>query len=128
MPTYIYKHPNKEKYIEVIQSMNEDHVYFDENGLEWKREWINPQLNTTSSIDPWDNASFVNTTSNTKGNLGDLIDRSKEMSMKRAEQNNGVDPVKQKYFENYSKKRGGQLHPEQRKKTFESKNVRVDYD
>ena len=48
--------------------------------------------------------------------------------MKRAEQNNGVDPVKQKYFENYSKKRGGQLHPEQRKKTFESKNVRVDYD
>ena len=78
MPIYIYKHPNKEKYIEVAQSMNEDHVYFDENGLEWKREWVNPQLNTTSSIDPWDNASFVNTTSNTKGNMGDLIDRSKE--------------------------------------------------
>ena len=35
MPIYIYKHPNKEN-IEVVQSMNEDHIYFtaDWNGKE----------------------------------------------------------------------------------------------
>ena len=44
MPTYVYKHPDKEEYVEVVQSMNEDHVYFDENKLEWKRVFINPTI------------------------------------------------------------------------------------
>jgi len=107
--------------------MDEEKLY-QKDGKVWERVFSSPQLNTSSSIDPWDNSSFVNTTSNTKGNMGDLIDRSKEMSLKRAEQNNGVDPVKQKYFENYSKKRAGQLHPDQKKKSYESKNIKVDYD
>ncbi|MBP01503.1 MAG: hypothetical protein CMM25_01640 [Rhodospirillaceae bacterium] len=127
MPLYIFKHPEKEEYKEVMFSMDEEKLY-QKDGKVWERVFSSPQLNTSSSIDPWDNSSFVNTTSNTKGNMGDLIDRSKEMSLKRAEQNNGVDPVKQKYFENYSKKRAGQLHPDQKKKSYESKNIKVDYD
>lgn len=127
MPLYIFKHPEKEEYKEVLFSMDEEKLY-EKDGKTWERVFSSPQLNTSSSIDPWDNSSFVNTTSNTKGNMGDLIDRSKEMSLKRAEQNNGIDPVKQKYFENYSKKRAGQLHPDQKKKSYESKNIKVDYD
>ena len=45
MPSYIYKHPEEEKYIEVIQSMNEEHIYFDESGLQWQRVWTNRSYN-----------------------------------------------------------------------------------
>ena len=27
MPIYVYKHPEKEEYIEVLQGMNDEHVY-----------------------------------------------------------------------------------------------------
>ena len=83
MPVYIYKHPKKEEYIEVIQSMNEDHVYFDEDGLEWNREFTNPQLNCESNIDPFDNNAFIEKTGKMKGTYGDMIDLSSEMSEKR---------------------------------------------
>ena len=35
MPVYIYKNPKTEETIEVIQSMSEDHIYVDKNGLKW---------------------------------------------------------------------------------------------
>jgi hypothetical protein len=56
-----------------------------------------------------------------------MFDYSKEMSERRAEKAGGVDPVKKKYFEDYSKKTGGKKHTAQ-SKTYESKNVKVDYD
>ena len=115
MPIYVYQNPKTGDLIELIQSMKDDHSYFDENGLEWKRVFLSSQLNTQGSIDPWNSNDFVNRTGNTKGNYGDLIDRSKELSDKRASENGGVDPVKEKYFKSYSKKRGGTIHPSQKK-------------
>ena len=97
-------------------------------GVEWKRLYSSPQLNTEATIDPWNNSDFVNKTQNTKGNIGDLLDRSAELSNKRASENGGVDPLKQKYYKNYSKERNGAKHPDQIKKTYESKNVRIDFD
>jgi len=126
MPIYIFKHPNKEKYVEVFFGMNDKKFYVDEDGVEWKRSWVSPQLSTEASIDPWSRDDFVNKTSNTKGTLGDMMDRSTELSHKRAEQNGGVDPVKEKYYKDYSKKRGGAVHPHKEKKTFENKHIRVD--
>lgn len=129
MPTYIYKHPEKEEYIEVIQSMNEDHVYFDENGVEWKREWTNPQLNCESNIDPFSNTDFIEKTGKMKGTVGDVQNYSKELSEKRAAMNGGVDPVKQQYYKNYSKQRKGAKHPnELKERTFENKNFKITYD
>jgi hypothetical protein len=48
------------------------------------------------------------------------------MSQKRADQAGGIDPIKQKYFENYSKERAGAKH-QMEKQTFEGKNFKVDY-
>jgi hypothetical protein len=129
MPIYIYKHPKKEEYKEVVQTMNEDHVYFDEDGVEWKREWTNPQLNCESNIDPFSNTAFIEKTGNMKGTYGDMQDYSKELSEKRASMNGGVDPVKKTYYDNYAKKRRGARHlSELREKGFESKNIKIDYD
>ena len=43
MPLYSYQNPITKEIIEVFQSMMEDHKYFDEEGLEWKRVFSSPQ-------------------------------------------------------------------------------------
>jgi len=129
MPTYVYKHPDKEEYVEVVQSMNEDHVYFDENKLEWKRVFINPQLNVESNIDPFSNTDFIEKTGKMNGTYGDMMDLSKELSEKRKAANGGVDPVKQDYYKQYSSERKGAKHPNQLKEQgYESDNVKITYD
>lgn len=129
MPIYVYKHPDKENYIEIIQSMNDVHEYTDEDNLKWKRVFINPQLNVESNIDPFDNKSFIEKTGKMKGTLGEMMDYSKELSEKRKSMNGGVDPVKEKYYEGYSKDRKGAKHPDQIKESgYESKNVKITYD
>lgn len=127
MPIYIYQNPKTNEYIEVVQSMNDPHVYFDESGLEWKRVFIPSQLNTESSINPWDKNDFVEKTKNTKGSYGDMLDRSAELSCKRADQNGGIDPIKQKYFSEYSKKRGGAKHIKDTSSRKENKNFNIEY-
>jgi hypothetical protein len=128
MPIYLFQNPKTEEVVELFFGMNDEKKYVDDNGIEWKRLYSSPQLSTEASIDPWDNADFVNKTSNTKGTMGDLLDRSAELSHKRASENGGVDPLKQKYYDNYSKQRKGAKHPDQIKKTYESKNVKIDFD
>ena len=129
MPIYIYKHPEKEEYKEIIQTMNEEHIYIDEDGAKWKREWTNPQLNCESNIDPFSNSDFINKTGNMKGSLGDMQNYSKELSEKRASMNGGVDPVQKKYYDNYAKERRGARHMSELKaKGFENKNIKIDYD
>lgn len=127
MPTYIYEHPETKQQIEVVQSMNDEHIYIDEGGLKWNRVFLSSELNTEGSINPWSNKDFIDKTSNTKGTYGDLLDRSAELSHARADQNGGVDPIKKKYFEDYSKKRGGAKHPQDRKKSIETKNYKIDF-
>jgi len=127
MPMYTFQHPESEEYIDVFFGMNDEKIYTDESGVEWKRVLHSPQLSTSSEIDPWDNSDFVNKTAGMKGTLGDVMDKSAEMSRKRAEQNGGVDPVKENYYKKYSEERNGATHPD-KKKTYESKNVKIDFD
>ena len=56
MPTYIYKHPDLDEYVEVIQRMNDEHIYFDEEGTQWKRVLTAPQVNAEriGTIKPFD--------------------------------------------------------------------------
>ena len=108
--------------------MNEVHEYHGQNGDEndWKRVFHAPQASIDTKIDANKATAFLEKTRNKKGTYGDMLDYSKELSDKRADQNGGVDPVKQEYFNKYSKERNGAKHPEQMK-TFENDKVKVDY-
>lgn len=127
MPLYTYKHPETNECKDILQSMNEEHVYIDEEGVEWNRVYFAPNASIDSNIDPFSQRQFTESTGAKKGTVGDMLDYSAEMSQRRAEQTGGTDPVKQKYFDDYAKKRNGQRHIAE-KKTYESKNVKVDYD
>jgi|TARA_R110002167_G_scaffold110122_16_gene280463 hypothetical protein len=127
MPEYIFKHPDREEYKAVFFHMNDDKKHIDQDDVEWKRVFTSSQLNTTGAdIDPWNKNQFVEKTGKQKGTYGDLLDRSAELSQKRADQNGGVDPVKQKHFDSYAKKRGGIRHSEEKSKKIETKNIRID--
>ena len=65
-----------------------------------------------------------------KGTVGDLMDKSKEMSDMRAKESGGVDPILDKKFKDYSKLRGGIKDPQDpsRKKVFENKHVKIKLD
>ena len=128
MPIYVYKHPEKEEYIEVLQGMNDEHAY-EQDGLAWERVFLAPNASIDSDVDPFSGRQFVDTTAAKKGTMGDMMDYSKELSMKRASKNGGVDPVKEKYYKKYSDERNGTKHPQDIKdKGYESKNVKIEYD
>jgi hypothetical protein len=129
MPIYIYKHPEQEEYTEVFQTMMEDHVYFDSEGLEWKRVFTTPNMSIDSQIDPYSSKEFVEKTGGKKGTMGDMMDYSKEMSHIRAEKNGGIDPVKEKYYKDYSAKRKGAKHIDQMKSDMNNnKHVNIELD
>jgi len=128
MPLYLYQHPNTEEYIEIIQGMNEDHTFVDPEGVEWKRVFTSPEISAQKITNPWDKNAFVNETKNMKGTIGDMMDKSAELSDMRAKENGGQDPFRAKKFKEYSKTRGGLKDPldPSRKKVIENKHIRVD--
>ena len=112
MPEYLYSDPeNPDKTVSVVQRMSEEHKY-EANGKVWDRQFTVPKANIDSRIDPNSQSDFVSKTENKNGTMGDLWDRSAELSAKRAEKNNGVDPVKEKHYKKYSEKRNGIPHPD----------------
>jgi hypothetical protein len=115
MPEYIYKHPEREEYIELIQSVNDEHVFHDEDGLKWDRSYTPINFSTHSKIDAFDKVAFTDKTGKMKGTYGDMLDYSKELSIER-EERLGYDPVKKSYFEKYEKEVGNK-HVEDKPKT-----------
>lgn len=75
-------------------------------GNKWKRIPSIPRASVDSKIDPNSKEDFVRYTGSRKGTLGDLQDLSKEMSEARAAKNGGIDPVKEKYFDNQQNSTG----------------------
>ena len=110
MPLYTYEHPETGETLDVVQGMNDEHVYVGEDGIKWKRVFYSPEASIDSNIDPFSNKAFIDKTGNSKGTVGELMDRSKEMSQKRSDKL-GYDPMRKKYFQEYSKKRRGLKHP-----------------
>ena len=127
MPLYTFKHPENDEYVEVVQRMNDEHSYVDPDGLKWKRVFHVPQMAMATKIDPFSQAQFVRSGDGKNDTIGDMWDRSKEMSERRAEQNGGVDPVREKALKDYSKERGGAKHPSEFKKKIVTKDVTVDF-
>lgn len=110
MPLYTYEHPESGETVDVIQSMNDEHIFIDEHNVKWKRVFYSPQTSIDSEIDPFDSQSFKDKTNNKKGSYGDFLDKSKELSQKRKDKL-GYDPIQKKYFKEYSEKRRGVKHP-----------------
>ena len=124
MPEYLYQHPETYEVKSVFQKVNDEHVYVVDN-IKWNRIFTSPQLNTVGTIDPFNKNQFIDKTANTKGNYGDLLDRSRELSEQRKEQR-GHDSVLNKYFDDYSKDRKGSRHPNDTRGT-KKKGYDVDY-
>jgi hypothetical protein len=115
MPEYLYQHPTAKKIISIHQSIHETHEYFDEKGIKWERIFTIPQLNTEGSLDVnCTQKEFSEYTKKKKGGIGDLWDRSAELSEKR-KAIYGEDPVKQKYLSEWKKKRKNKNHPHAKK-------------
>lgn len=109
MPLYSFKNEETGEIVEILQGMNDEHV-FERDGIRWNRVWHNPQISFDTKIDPNSHRQFMDKTSK-KGTYGDLMDRAAELSERRAVQNGGIDPLKQKSEEQYSKERGGRKIP-----------------
>ena len=119
MPVFIFQHPNTEEILEVVQKISEPHKYVDNEGVEWNRVFTVPHASVPflGTIDPNCEKDFTYKTGKTSGTVGDLWDMSKELSDKRKSQNdNNVDPIKKENFKNYSKKRKGIKHPQDKSK------------
>ena len=106
MPEYIYENPETGEQVTVLQSVHEEHIY-EIDGVVYDRVYTFPNTAIDTKIDP-DSASDFR--EKAKGTIGDLWDQSKELSEKR-EARHGQDPVKKKFFEDYSKTRKGAKHP-----------------
>lgn len=108
MPAYDFQHPTTGEVIEVILRMTEPHIYVDEFDVEWLRIFAVPQARVDGKINCWSQNHFVEKTKNAKGTMGDIWDRSRELSESRAkESGDGIDPIRKKAEADYSKTRKG---------------------
>ncbi len=81
-------------------------------GKKWKRIIKRaPAGFVHSGNDLFSSKDFVENTKNRKGTVGDVLDEAKELSEKRAAKSGGKDPIQQKWFKDYAKKRQGKKHP-----------------
>jgi hypothetical protein len=114
MPLYIFSNPNNpEEFVEILQSMNDIHEYIKDN-IKWNREFTRPNASFDTNWIPESSQDFVEKTRNKKGTLGEIMDKSAELSEKRKEKE-GIDVVKQKYYDDYAKLRDGKRHLNERK-------------
>lgn len=101
MPLYTYQHPQTGEIIDIMQSMNDDHVYFDITGTKWNRVFYPTHFAFDTRIDPHDPKAFVKKTEKA-GTLGSIMDLAKEMSERRGGEKN--DEVKAKHDKDKEKK------------------------
>lgn len=105
MPIYIYQHPKTKEIKEVLQSIDSKHEFIDKDNVKWNRIFTAPQINTDGSLNAdCDEKKFSEFTKNKKQTIGDLWDRSAELSEKR-KKIYGNDPIKEKYKKDWSVKR-----------------------
>jgi hypothetical protein len=99
VPEYLYQNPNKPEEVKAIfQGMNDLHEY-EEGGVKWDRVFTVPQASIDADLDPFNQNQFLEKTGKNNGKLGDVWERSAELSQKRADKRDGVDPIKKKFYE-----------------------------
>ena len=105
MPVYLFEHPETRETVEVVQKMNDFHIYIDEDGLEWSRVFLSPNASIGDNLISADTTQeeFVKKTKEKNYNLGEMWNLSKELGAKR-KQIAGVDHVKEKAKKKYEQK------------------------
>lgn len=129
MAIYLYQSPKTKEIVEVVQKMNDKHEY-SEGGVQWKRVWTKPRMGVdTVKIDPFSSKDFVKAT-NKPGKIGDLWERSAEMSQRRIDKD-GKDHIKEKHYADYRKTHKGNLHPKEKEekglKKLADQGIMVDW-
>ena len=122
MPEYIYEHPETGEQITVLQSVHEAHEY-EVDGVSYNRVYTIPHASIDTKIDPFSQKEFRDKAK--ASTIGDLWEQSAEASEKRVEKM-GHDPVKEKYFEDYSKNNNGAKHPMDRSKKIDNSNFSLE--
>jgi len=130
VPYYLYQNKKTLEIREISQKMTDLHVYFSD-GIEWQRLFLPINGAVDTKFDPFSSKDFVEKTRNRSGNLGDIMEKSAELSQKRAEIA-GKDELKKNYYKNYTKKRKGKLHKDIKEKqaiqNLDNKGITIDYD
>jgi hypothetical protein len=133
MPIYLFECIAKPSVIhEVFYRMDDTKEYAGPNGDQpgkWRRVWCKPGMAIDSvPYDPYSASDFARVT-NKAGKMDDLWQRSAEMSARRADKE-GTDPVKTQFYDQYSAKHKGKLHPAQvqEKQTEDLKKIGVNID
>ncbi len=134
MPVHEFIHEASGERISIfvpIKAAVEEHQKQIVDGREYKRVYDEPPLigKDMHHNDGTFN-DFRKATDGKNVRMGDLYDISKEMSEKRAHQNGGLDPVKERMYKDYERK-FKKKHPEvskreQRKKIREKFGVRIE--
>ena len=122
MPYYPFLNEKTGEIIDLFFHMNDkEKRYTDENGVEWKRQFVVPltQVDSVSKIDPHSHKDFMQR-ADKHCTVGQMMDLSTELSAQR-EAKEGVDPVKQKFYDEYSKKRHGLKHSQQAREEVQKK-------
>jgi hypothetical protein len=123
MPFYLFQNPETNEIVEILQKMNEEHSYFDKNGLKYNRIYTPPNYAIDSKIDPFSSRDFAEKTRNKNGTIGDLLDKSKELSEKRGGELN--DPILKNYLSSYEKDKGVKHSSEVKKEKMQKANKKL---
>ena len=116
MPIYVYQHPQTKEVKEIVQRMNEEHIFVDDKGIKWDRILSVPNMAMDTQFSAHSSEEFVKKTRGKKMSVGDMWDLSGELSEKRAGAS-GVDEIRVKAEEAYKKKTKGKEHPHSKKKS-----------
>lgn len=119
MPALPFQNPHTGEVKDIYVSIHETdktkfQVQIDENGVAWKRIIENPNMAVDSKWDAFSERDFINKSATKRGSVGDLWQKSQELSEQR-EAKAGVDGVKEKFYADYQKKHRGIKHEQQRK-------------
>lgn len=132
MPLYLFESLTTGEVHEVVFHMVDDKVYAGPKGDEkgqWRRVWTKPRASIDTRVDPFSAKDYLKATGR-DGSVGDLFDRSKDLSLAR-EAKEGVDPVKQRFYADYSRRRKGRKHPQQAReegvKGLAAKGIKLDF-
>ncbi len=122
MPLYAFEKVKKpsvkeEFFFTMKEAPKVSEIIKDDKGVEWRRIFTLPFAGIDTKIDHNSPQDFVEKTGKKRGTYGNILDASKELSDKRAKERGGEDPVQKKFFKEYSQKRNGVKHLEEKKKT-----------
>mgnify|MGYP001561240793 CR=1 FL=1 len=117
MPFYTYTTEDSKLSQDLFYHMTDEkpQEFVDEFNVKWVRDWGASRVQgvVDGKINAYSKSAFVEKTGKMKGNIGNLMDLSKELSQKRAkESDTGKDPVAVAARENWSKERGGRRFPD----------------